>query len=245
MIMLQITRAQPGKYISAAEEGFEDESGPDLGSSVSLTSSSKVRLPLRAVELTTSGRNEWVAEYVALDGTEFDIELARGGTSSPSNPPTSKKDIRRGVRIDTSRGLGGLSPLIAETLRSNKSDSTESLPGNPQLGCAGVIASAGEAKGKTAGAGRGTLGLSWANSGPSLYPISLTRSLSLPQLKAALGLALATLGRSKLLPLVLLNRNRCFFAPRSRTNEPRTSALETPAAARISNDASRERNCWL
>ena len=45
-------------------------------------------------------------------------------------------------------------------------------------------------------------------------------------------------------PALLPKRKRCFFAPRSRTKEPSTMALETAAAARISREARSERNCW-
>ena len=129
-------------------------------------------------------------------------------------------------------------------LRSVSSESIERLPGNVQLGCAGVTAAEGETNGRTAGAGLAIVDLSLANSGPSLIPRSPTRSLSLPQLKAARGLVLAVLGRSStLLPLVLPNLNFCFFTPRSRTKEPRTRALETAAAARISREANNDRNC--
>ena len=52
----------------------------------------------RMLELVINGRSE----YVALDGTEIDIELVLLGGSSPSSPPTSKNDIRRGVRTEVS-----------------------------------------------------------------------------------------------------------------------------------------------
>ena len=129
-------------------------------------------------------------------------------------------------------------------LRSVSSESIDRLPGNVQLDWAGVTAAEGETRGRTAGAGRAMADLSLANSGPNLIPRSPTKSLSLPQLKAALGLVLAVLGRSStLLPLVLPNLNFCFFTPRSRTKEPRTRALETAAAARTSKEANKERNC--
>lgn len=52
-------------------------------------------------------------------------------------------------------------------------------------------------------------------------------------------------GRSMSEPEVEPKRKRCFLTPRSRTKEPRTRALETAAAARISREARRDRNCWF
>ena len=38
--------------------------------------------------------------------------------------------------------------------------------------------------------------------------------------------------------------NRFFFSPRSLMNDPKTTAFETAAAARISSEARSDRNCW-
>ena len=98
--------------------------------------------------------------------------------------------------------------------------------------------------GRAIGAGRGTPDCFSTNSGSSLMPISPTRSASLPQFLVVSARRGAVVDRSKLLcPPVLPNRKRCFFVPRSRTKEPRTSAFATAAAARISSEARRERNC--
>ena len=95
------------------------------------------------------------------------------------------------------------------------------------------------------GAGRGIFGGFSVSSGSSLMPRSPTRSASLPQFLAVIARREAVAERSKLLcPPVLPKRKRCFLAPRSRTNEPRTRALETAAAARISREARSERNRW-
>ena len=216
-----------------------------------LISSSGIRLPrgerCRLAEVLINGRSE----YVVLEGTDTEMELRRrGAASSPSKPPTSKKDMRRGVRTDVSRGLGGSSSREAcRFFRSVSSVSTEARRGlfsNVQLAWAGVIEADGEPRESTVGAGRATLGLSLENSGPSRMPRSPTKSSSLPQLMAALVRLAAVVGRSRALaPPVLPNLNRCFFTPRSRMNEPRTTALETAVAARISIDASSERYCWF
>ena len=100
-----------------------------------------------------------------------------------------------------------------------------------------------EFNGMATGAGLGTLDDFSVSSGSSLMPRSPTRSASLPQFLAVRARRGAVVERSKLLcPPVLPNRKRCFLAPRSRTNEPRTSALETAAAPRISREARSERN---
>ena len=98
--------------------------------------------------------------------------------------------------------------------------------------------------GAATGAGLGILVGFSVSSGSSLMPRSPTRSASLPQFLAVITRCGATVERSKLLcPPVLPNRKRCFLAPRSRTKEPNTSALETAAAASISREARSERNC--
>lgn len=177
--------------------------------------------------------------------------LARpGGTSSPSKPPTSKKLILRGVNTEVSLGLGGSLEEMAVILRSSSSLSASPpcRPGKVQLFCAVSISLFGLTNGNTAGAGRATLlpPSTSLNSGPKRMPKSPTKSESLPQLNACLGRTLATEGRSSdELPEVEPNLNRCFLTPRSRTKEPRTRAFETAAAARISREARRERNCWF
>ena len=101
-----------------------------------------------------------------------------------------------------------------------------------------------EWNGTAIGAGLGILVGFSVNSGSSLMPRSPTRSASLPQVLAVIARRGAVVERSRLLcPPVLSNRKRCFFAPRSRTKEPKTSALETAAAASISREAKSERNC--
>ena len=218
--------------------------GLGRSSGIPPTSSSKTRLPrgdLCLREEFKSGRRE----YVALDGADTEAPLILLGALSPRSPPTSKKDMRRGVSTEVlSCGDGGPSRSISRVLMSVSIVSCDSRPGKVQLGCAGVTAVDWEARGRTAGAGRGIVDLSAENSGPSRRPRSLTRSVSLPQLSPARGRVFAVVGRSSTLPpLVLPNLNFCFLTPRSRTKEPRTKALETAAAARISRDAMRERNC--
>ena len=106
-----------------------------------------------------------------------------------------------------------------------------------------VQAFVGECNDVATGAGLGTLDGFSVNSGSSLMPKSPTRSASLPQVLAVIARRGAVAERSKVLcPPVLLKRKRFFLEPRSRTNEPKTSALETAAAARISREARSERN---
>lgn len=147
----------------------------------------------------------------------------------------------------TSLGLGCISCTGGGGLMSVSSVSTEALVGNVQALSIGSVRFefAGFLKGPAMGAGRGRLEGFSDSSGPRVIPRSPTRSASLPQALAVIARRGPVVERSRLLcPPVLPNRNRCFFVPLSRTNEPRTSALETEAAARISRDASRERNCW-
>jgi len=174
------------------------------------------------------------------------LEGTRRSLVPPRRPPTSKKDIPFGV-AGISLGLGCSSWMGAGDFMSVSSVSTEALVGKVQalsIGSAGVVF-ASCLIGTATGAGRGTLEAFSVKSGPRLMPRSPTKSASLPQALAVMARRGAVVDLSRLLcPPVLPKRKRCFFAPRSRTNEPRTSAFETAAAARISAEARRERNCW-
>jgi len=196
-----------------------------------------------------SGRKEYVALCVALLGRLPATLLARpGGASSPSKPPTSKKLMRRGVKTEISLGLGGSFEEMAVILRSSSSlsPSPPSRPGNAQLFCGVSTSLFGLTSGSAAGAGLASFLSISLNAGPRRIPKSPTKSESLPQLSTALGRVLTTEGRSSdELPEVEPNLKRCFLTPRSRTKEPRTRALATAAAARISREARRERNCWF
>ena len=153
----------------------------------------------------------------------------------------------RGVVGNSEVGLGCRSRIGTEDLRSVPSVSTDALLGKAQfLSTASPDTPlAVDPFGKAIGAGRGTPACFSTNSGSSLMPISPTRSASLPQFLVVSARRGTVVDRSKLLcPPVLPNRKRCFFVPRSRTKEPRTSALATAAAARISSEARRERNRW-
>jgi len=181
-------------------------------------------------------------------GGGVDLDTCCGGgrvgrSTSPRRPPTSKNEGERGARgkwcgegSGLVRGLGDFGSVSADSAEE-RMGKFHSLTG------AGVRFLAWEERGRAMGAGRGRLGSS-DGSGVQRMPRSLTRSASLPQLRAVMVLR-GVVPRSRLLfPPVLPKRKRCFFAPRSRTKEPRTRALETAAAARISREARRERNCW-
>lgn len=168
-----------------------------------------------------------------------------GVPSSSRRPPISKKDIWRGV------GMGLLARLISSSMLGELVSISSVAAhfdgsGNFQLSVAALVVRplVWVDEFVVTGAGRGTLS-SWAwSSGSSLMPISETRSASLPQFLAVSAPRRLTAPRSKLDPPVLPNLKRCFFAPRSRTKDPSTRAFETAAAASISRDATRERNCW-
>ena len=113
---------------------------------------------------------------------------------------------------------------------------------------AGVSRLACSAVGRAIGARRGVMSEcpGSVSAGEQRMPRLLTKSVSDPHsmfVRVLLGVAVVG-GRSKLLAATLLpKRKRRFFSPRSRTKEPSTIALETAAAARISREASSERNC--
>ena len=113
---------------------------------------------------------------------------------------------------------------------------------------AGVMRLACSAVGRAIGAGRAAASDARrsVSDGEHRIPRPLTKSVSEPHsilVRVFLGVIG---GRSRLLaPALLPNRKRRFFSPRSRMKEPRTMALETAAAARISREATRDRNCWL
>ena len=183
------------------------------------------------------------------DGWGTPTECLLGVSPASRRPPTSKKDMPRGVVGSSVVGLGSGRPATtSEDLISVLSVSTEVLSGNVHVlssASLGATVFVVEPLLKATGAGRGTFDWRSVNSGPSRMPRSPTRSASLPQFLAVNARRGAVVDLSKLLCApVLPNRNRCFFVPRSRTKEPRTRALATAAAARISKEARRERNCW-
>lgn len=178
--------------------------------------------------------------------TAFD-ELCGGESFTPRSPPTSKKDMLGGVVGRSVVGLGWKSAITFGAFKSDSAVSTEALFGNTQFWStiSGATAFVVDPFDKATGAGREISDGVSVSSGPSRMPISPTRSASLPQFLAVIARRGAVVERSKLLcPPVLPNRKRCFFTPRSRTKEPRTRALATAAAASISREARRERNCW-
>lgn len=178
-------------------------------------------------------------------GNVFD-GLREGESFEPRRPPTSKKDIPRGVVGRSVVGLGWKSRTASGDLRSVFSVSTEALLGNSHARSimSGATAFVVDPFARATGAGRGKSDGFSVSSGPNRMPKSPTRSASLPQFLAVKALRGTVVERSKLLcPPVLPNRKRCFFAPRSRTKEPKTRALATAAAARISSEARRDRNC--
>ena len=168
-----------------------------------------------------------------------------GVPSSSRRPPISKKDIWRGV------GIGRLIRLISSSvlweLGFISLVAAHSVgSGNFQVSVAAFVVRALIWVDDLVAADAGPeTPSSWAwSSGSSLMPISETRSASLPQFLAVSAPRRLTAPRSKLDPPTLPNLKRCFFAPRSRTKDPSTRAFETAAAASISRDATRERNCW-
>ena len=77
-------------------------------------------------------------------------------------------------------------------------------------------------------------------------PRSRTRSSSLPQYCAVTVARRVCVGDSTLPPSTSepARLNFAFLTPRSRMKLPMTMALVTPAAAKTSKEAKRERNCW-
>lgn len=214
-----------------------------LGPSNPPTSWSSAELPL----LGGAGERPCSPCWLPYRGPKLDppsvsvvlVELTLLGWSSSSNPPTSKNDTFLGVLIDdTSPGL-----CVSIFITSRSSLVSLLSPGNCQSLPIPIpvtlCALTGTFPAVAIGAGLG-VGSDSLSSGSTPSPRPLTRSSSLPQCRVAVPRREVV---RSMLSLIDPNFHLCFFTPRSRTKEPRTRALATAVAKRISIEARRERYC--